>query len=95
MGADREGSRFDGRLIRHNHPRGNDEAAAAIHADYAGRRASDSQSPPPINATPDKRPSSFARDDCMNHARPSPAAIPHAESVKAASTTETAHITAS
>jgi len=80
MGADREGPRFDGRLIRR---------------DYPGRRANDSQSPPPINATPDKRPSSFARDDCMNHMRPSPAAIPQAQSVNAASTTETAHITTS
>ena len=66
-----------------------------VHTDYAGRRANDSQSPPPINATPDKRPSSFARDDCMNHIRPSPAAIAQTESVNTASTTETAHITAS
>ena len=95
MGADREGPRFDGRLIRRNHARRNDEVAVAIHADYAGRRANDSQSPPPINATPDKRPSSFARDDCMNHIRPSPAAIAQAESVNTASTTETAHMTAS
>ena len=54
MGADRKGPRFDGRLIRRNHARRNDEVAVAIHADYAGRRANDSQNPPPINATPDR-----------------------------------------
>ena len=51
MGADRERTRSEGRLIRHNHACGNGEAAVATHADYAGRRANDSRSSPPINAT--------------------------------------------
>ena len=46
-----------------------------------GRRAKDSHTPPPISAIPDNRPSSFARHDCMNHARPSPAATAQMESV--------------
>ena len=62
---------------------------------YAGRRAKESHTPPPINAAPDSRPNNFARQECMNHARPSPAAAAQAESVNAASTTETAHISAS
>src|SRR5919108_5302152 len=62
---------------------------------YAGRRANDNHTPPPIKATPDSRPNSFARHECMNHARPSPAATAQPESVNAASTTEMAHITAS
>jgi hypothetical protein len=62
---------------------------------YAGRRANDSQMPPPISATPERRPSSLARHDVMNHARPNPAATAQPESVHAASTAETAHMTAS
>src|SRR5262249_8387120 len=65
------------------------------YSTYAGRRASDNQTPPPISAAPERRPSSLARHVVMNHARPSPAATAQAESVQAASTTDTAHITAS
>ena len=62
---------------------------------YAGRRANDNHTPPLIKAMPESRPNSFARHDCMNHARPSPAATAQPESVIAASTTETVHISAS
>ena len=46
----------------------------------AGRRASDSQMPPPISTAPDMRPSNFARDGFMNHARPRPDAMAQPES---------------
>ena len=47
----------------------------------AGRRASDSQMPPPINTAPDRRPSNFARDGFMKNARPRPDAIAQPESM--------------
>ena len=82
-------------IVRALNLKANDATALRAEQRQLGRRASDSHRPPPIRATPDNRPSSFARHDCMNHARPSPAAIAQLESVTAARATETAHITAS
>ena len=84
LGADREGAQPEGGLSELN-----------LTRTYVGRLANDSQMPPPISATPDRRPSNLARHDVMNQARPSPAATAQAESVQTASTTETAHMTAS
>ena len=60
-----------------------------------GLRASDSHTPPPISALPERRPSSLARAGFMNQARPRPDAIAQAVSVVPAISVETAHITAS
>src|SRR5258708_18963342 len=67
---------------------------ACWFAVQAGRRASDSHIPPPINVSPDARPSSLARAGFMNQPRPNPEAIAQHESPKAASSAETTHITA-
>ena len=63
-------------------------------AAQAGRRASDSHIPPPINVSPDARPSNLTRAGFMNQARPNPEAIAQHESLKPASSAETTHITA-
>lgn len=60
-----------------------------------GRRANDSHSPPPINVSPEARPSSFARAGFMNQARPRPDRMAQQESLEAPSRTETPHISAS
>ena len=60
-----------------------------------GRRTSDSHIPPPINVRAEARVSSRARAGRINHTRPNPEAIAQQESVNAASTNETEHITVS
>ena len=70
-------------------------AAAPRPPTQAGRRASDSHRPPPMRVTAEARPSRRARAGRTNQARPSPEATAQQESLAAASTTDTAHITAS
>ena len=60
-----------------------------------GRRARDSQIPPPINVSADRRPRNFARAGFMNHARPSPDATAQNESLRDATTAVTRHMTQS
>ena len=67
----------------------------SVRACQTGRRCSDSQSPPPIKAAPDRRPSTLARTGFMNQPRPRPEAIAQPVSVVAAMSTVTAHITVS
>ena len=62
---------------------------------YPERRANDSHTPPPISATPDRRPSHRAGVRFRNSLRLAPAAIAQPASVTAAIATEMAHITAS
>ena len=70
-------------------------AIASSDARQAGRRASDSQIPPPIRVIAEARARNRARAGFMNQARPAPAAIAQQESVVAANATLTTHITAS
>jgi hypothetical protein len=53
-------------------------------AGYPDRRANDSQTPPPISATPDSRPSHRAGARFKNNFRLAPAAIAQPASVTAA-----------
>jgi hypothetical protein len=60
-----------------------------------GRRASDSQMPPPINTAPEMQPNNLLCRGFMNQARPNPAANAQPESSTAPKTTEHTHITKS
>jgi len=51
--------------------------------------------PAPIRVSPEARPSNFARRGVTNHDRPRPAAIAQHESLSAAISTETTHISTS
>jgi hypothetical protein len=62
---------------------------------YPDRRANDNHTPPPISATPDRRPSHRAGARFRNSLRLAPAAIAQPASVTAAIATEMVHITAS